>query len=123
LKKDFGCRNGGPYGKATSIAANNNLRTDSKINKTFCQIPGGRWPARLFQQPQPTADIRRHLGCSKSGHRMAAQGTPIQRRRNLSMIAMDLKAIWEMSGKIAGCLQVVWINSTVSIRQITTSER
>ncbi len=28
---------------------------------------------------------------------MAAEGKPIERRRNLSMIAMDLKAIWEMS--------------------------
>ena len=28
---------------------------------------------------------------------MAAEGRPLQRRRNLSMIAMDLKAIWEMS--------------------------
>ena len=33
----------------------------------------------------------------KSGHRMAAGGKPLQLRRNLSMIAMDLKAIWEMS--------------------------
>ncbi len=35
----------------------------------------------------------------KSGYRTAAEGIPLQRRRNLSMIAMDLKAIWEMSDK------------------------
>ena len=29
----------------------------------------------------------------KSGYRTAAAGKPLQRRRNLSMIAMDLKAI------------------------------
>jgi len=28
----------------------------------------------------------------KSGYRTAAEGRPLQRRRNLSMIAMDLKA-------------------------------
>jgi hypothetical protein len=28
---------------------------------------------------------------------MATEETPLQRRRNLGMIAMDLKAIWEMS--------------------------
>ena len=36
----------------------------------------------------------------KSGHRMAAEGKPLQRRRNLSMITMDLKVIWEMSANI-----------------------
>ena len=35
----------------------------------------------------------------KSGYRTAAEGKPLQRRRNLSMIVMDLKAIWEMSVK------------------------
>ncbi len=33
----------------------------------------------------------------KSGHRKATEGKLLQRRRNLDMIAMDLKAIWEMS--------------------------
>jgi hypothetical protein len=33
----------------------------------------------------------------KSGYRTAAEGKPLRRRRNLGMIAMDLKAIWEMS--------------------------
>lgn len=35
----------------------------------------------------------------QSGYRTAAEGKPLQRRRNMSMIAMDLKAIWEMSAK------------------------
>jgi len=33
----------------------------------------------------------------KSGYRMTAEGKPIERRRNFTMMAMDLKAIWEMS--------------------------
>ena len=35
----------------------------------------------------------------KSAYRTAAEGNPIQRRRNLCTIAMDVEAIWEMSDK------------------------
>ena len=43
----------------------------------------------------------------KSGHRKAMEGKLLQRRRNLDMIAMDLKAIWEMSVKTS----VTWTAS------------
>lgn len=38
-------------------------------------------------------------------------------------IAMNVKFIWVISGKIVGSLRVAWIKSTVSICRITTSDR
>ena len=39
----------------------------------------------------------KHRKTEKSGYRKAMDGKPLQRRRNLGNITMDLKAIWEMS--------------------------
>jgi hypothetical protein len=52
--------------------------------------------------------LTRPVGCPgtanspKSGNRTAAEGKPLQRQRNLSMIAIDLKLIWEMSEVLFG---------------------
>jgi len=38
----------------------------------------------------------------KSGDRTAAKGKPLQRRRNLSKITIDLKLSWKMSEVLFG---------------------
>ena len=52
--------------------------------------------------------LTRPVGCPgaanspKLGDRTAAEGKPLQRRRNLSKITIDLKLIWEMSEVLFG---------------------
>ena len=48
--------------------------------------------ARSSKTALPWSPTHRNLAIGR-----AAEAKPLQRRRNLSMIAMDLKAIWEMS--------------------------
>ncbi len=55
-------------------------------------------PAEPDLGPHATAQDAQFAGNSSLA-RTAAEGKPLQRRRNLSMIALDLKAIWEMSDK------------------------
>ena len=51
----------------------------------------GKWPSG-------------HGKLTKTGHLKAVEGKPLQWRRNLGMIAMDLGAIWEMSDELSSDL-------------------